>query len=230
MISAFLQKSACDGATARRLREAVAEVADVPRGPIPLASGLGDVSVVVDGLVGRCWALPAGGRQITALLLPGDLFRQAETAEDGGETFVEALSDCRIARIPHEAFAAVTDRGSDFALGLRRAALAEEAMLMERLVGFARRAPRERLAHLLCELLTRQGANGGVSRDGYDLPIERRDLAEALGISVLNLNYLLQRLQAESLIRWNGRRMDILDVARLKADAGFDAGYLRLSA
>lgn len=228
MIPAFVQKFTCDTATARQLEGAVTDLFDLPRGRAPSPSALGDVSVIVDGLVGRCWALPNGGRQITAILLPGDLFRQPDPSRDSGAAFIEALCDSRIARIPRRAFEAVADGGTAFAFALRNSALVEEATLIERLVSFGRRAPRTRLAHLLCELLARHGASGRASGDGYDLSIDRSDLADALGVTVLNLNYLLQRLQADSLIRWDGRRMEILDVGRLEADAGFDPAYLRL--
>ena len=54
------------------------------------------------------------------------------------------------------------------------------------------------------------------------------DLADTVALSAEHVNRTLQALRSDGLIQWERRRMRVLDVARLRAQAMFNPGYLRL--
>ena len=52
------------------------------------------------------------------------------------------------------------------------------------------------------------------------------DLADCLGMSLVHINRILQRMRAEGLITLAGGTVTIQDWQRLSQIAGFDAAYL----
>jgi DNA-binding transcriptional regulator LsrR (DeoR family) len=84
------------------------------------------------------------------------------------------------------------------------------------------------MAHVLCELLTRLRAVGLVEDHSCDLPITQGEFADALGISNVHVNRVLQAMRAEGLIELSGDRLNIPDWDRLKQAGEFDLTYLHL--
>jgi CRP-like cAMP-binding protein len=87
----------------------------------------------------------------------------------------------------------------------------------------------ERTAHLLCELLERLGPTGHASDGQYELPLTQVDLADALGLSAVHVNRVLQELRRDGLISLRGRCLQILALRRLRQLAEFEARYLSCS-
>ena len=52
------------------------------------------------------------------------------------------------------------------------------------------------------------------------------DVADALGISAVHINRVLQALRTSGLITWSNQQVVIPDVQALKAFAEFEPGYL----
>jgi len=91
-----------------------------------------------------------------------------------------------------------------------------------------RRRADERLAHFFCEMVTRMGTAGKVSKLKCDLPLTQTDLSEIVGLSLVHLNRTLQQLRERQLLRFDGRILEIRDWKRLTTFAGFDDTYLHL--
>ena len=89
------------------------------------------------------------------------------------------------------------------------------------------RSTSENVAHLLCEIAARLTVVGITTLD-KPLPFggTQRDLADALGLSLVHLNKTLARLRKKNLVTVTGGRIQILDWEGLKAVANFDAAYL----
>ncbi len=90
-----------------------------------------------------------------------------------------------------------------------------------------RSAPR-RDAHLICELQARLQAIGKATVEGFEFALTQVEFGEALGLSVVHVNRVLQHLRGERLVTWKGRQVAISDLQRLTAYANFDPGYLHL--
>ena len=101
-------------------------------------------------------------------------------------------------------------------------------MLRERIVALGRRSARGRVAYLLCELVWRQRAVNGSDEDVIELPVTQTDLADALGLTPVYVNRILQAFRRERLIIWEQRRLALRDVQTLQAISGLTPDYLQL--
>ena len=59
-----------------------------------------------------------------------------------------------------------------------------------------------------------------------DMPITQTDLGDAMGLSSVHVNRILQELRALGLLSLKGRRLTIHDPERLRRLALFDPRYL----
>jgi CRP-like cAMP-binding protein len=91
-----------------------------------------------------------------------------------------------------------------------------------------RREAYQRMAHVLCELLVRLRAVDLVEDHVCDLPITQSESADALGVTNVHVNRVLQQMRAERLIVTQGTRLTIPDWERLKQVGEFDPTYLHL--
>ena len=82
------------------------------------------------------------------------------------------------------------------------------------------------MAHFLCEISCRLQLFNSQAADGFDLPMTQQDLGDALGLSPVHVNRVLQVLRAEGLIEFNRRWLTIREKAGLYAVAEFDERYL----
>ena len=87
----------------------------------------------------------------------------------------------------------------------------------------------KQMAHFFCEMLVRLKVVGRVSHDSFTFPATQTDLADALGITTVHANRVLQDLRSQGLIAWRDKRAHIPDVERLNAFAEFDPRYLHLT-
>ena len=90
------------------------------------------------------------------------------------------------------------------------------------MIGIGRRSARGRIAHLLCEVLTRLKAVGLAEELSCELPITQSDLGDALGLSVVHVNRVLQELRGEGLITLRGKLLVVNDWTGLEAAGQFD--------
>ena len=73
-------------------------------------------------------------------------------------------------------------------------------------------------------------AAGGrtVEDHAFNLPVTQAELGDALGISPVHVNRVLQELRGENLISWHGDALKVLDWERLQKAGEFDPTYLHL--
>lgn len=109
-----------------------------------------------------------------------------------------------------------------------RDTLIDAAVFREWVVGLGRREAYGRMAHLLCEMMTKLGAVGLADGKRCELPITQGQLGDALGLSTVHVNRVLQALRGAELITWRGRTLTVLDWGGLKEAGEFDPTYLHL--
>ncbi|MFL5530432.1 MAG: helix-turn-helix domain-containing protein, partial [Gemmatimonadales bacterium] len=61
-----------------------------------------------------------------------------------------------------------------------------------------------------------------------DLPITQGEFADAIGVSTVHVNRVLQQLRADGLIELKGDRLTVYDWDKLKEAGEFDPTYLHL--
>jgi CRP-like cAMP-binding protein len=184
--------------------------------------------LVIDGWTSRYRDSPDGGRQITALHVPGDFVDLHSLLIKEMDHSVGALSDCRILRFPHARLVALTRTHPHLTRLLWLMTLIDSSIHREWLVAASKPAP-EQIAHLICELYVRLGITGLIASDNsFQLPLTQMELGEALGLSAVHVNRSLQQLRSEELFSWHNQSVRILDWDGLKQRALFDDRYLHL--
>ncbi|MHC2017723.1 Crp/Fnr family transcriptional regulator [Methylobacterium sp. CM6247] len=169
-----------------------------------------------------------GRRQITALLIPGDLGNLDAPLRSKMDRSIGTCSICRVVWLSPETIQRLQQH-SNIARGLRLSTLVDRATLHEWLLNVGSRSSLERLAHLFCELYLRYQTVGWAHGQSYDLPLKQADLADLAGMSCVHINRLLQELRRRRLIELKKGRLSILEWKKLKALAEFDDHYLHLS-
>jgi CRP-like cAMP-binding protein len=107
-------------------------------------------------------------------------------------------------------------------------AMQEAAMLRERIVMLGRRNARARVAYFLCELLWRHRAIRLTEDQTLRLPLTQADIADALGLTAVHVNRVLQKLRRDGLITLAHRRLTLHHVDRLQSLAQLNQDYLHL--
>jgi CRP-like cAMP-binding protein len=110
---------------------------------------------------------------------------------------------------------------------LWRDTLVDAAVFREWVVNVGRRSAYQRVAHLVCELITRLRAAGLAQSGPCALPpITERDFADATGLSIVRVNRALEQLRAEKLLDTAGPAPVALNWDGLQRAAGYNPAYL----
>ncbi|QEE41326.1 MULTISPECIES: Crp/Fnr family transcriptional regulator [unclassified Methylobacterium] len=185
--------------------------------------------LVLSGWMGRFTLLPNGERQFLALHIAGDIPDLQTLHLPVVDHGICAFTHVSVALIPHEAIHDLMVRYPDAAAALWHEVLVIASITNEWLIGLGRRSGPKRLAHLLYELYVRQKAAGLVKEEGRcALPLTQTVLADALGLTSVHVNRILQEIRAEQMIQLMKRTLIIRDWSRLKVLAEFDPLYLHL--
>ena len=182
--------------------------------------------LLLKGFTCRYRLLADGRRQITAIVVPGDLCNPEALTRNRITYGVQTLTSCVLGEISIDDRSDTEPASPELNGGFWRQTLRDQAISREWLVGLGRRTAQERIAHLLCELRHRLDPVGLVEHDGYVFPLTQADIADAAGLSAVHVNRVLQELRRAALIRWSRGLLTILDRPALEAVAGFDPSYL----
>jgi CRP-like cAMP-binding protein len=82
------------------------------------------------------------------------------------------------------------------------------------------------MAHLFAELHHRLSAVGLVNDNEFEFPVTQSELAEALGISAVHANRIIQKFRNEGLLDIRRNHVVLLDLPKVGATSGFDPTYL----
>lgn len=185
------------------------------------------VYLVMSGFACRYKTLKTGARRIVSFVLPGDLCYMHDTGAFGRDLRVGALTNCSVADISRSKLTELIGTYSGINQAMWWVTLRELSRAREWIVNDTRPADK-RLAHTLCELLVCLQVIGLADEHSFELPISQGDVADALGISVVHINRVLQSLRTSGLITWANQQVTIPDVLALKAFAEFAPAYLCL--
>ena len=184
--------------------------------------------VLLSGLAARYKLLPDGGRQIMAFLVPGDLCDAEVFILQEMDHSVCTLSPTTCAIIPAQTMRGLLREVSCLSEALWWGTMTDLAVLRERIVDIGRREARERIAHLIYEMLVRYRVVGETDGGAIPWPITQDELADATGLSVLHVNRTLNQLREDGLIDFGRRELTVIEPEKLRVVAGFNANYLHL--
>lgn len=193
--------------------------------------GLGErvdhTSLIVAGLVGRFDQNSDGSRQITAIHIPGDMANLHSVVQPQATSALQALSVATILRIPHYSIRAATARLPALAEALWRDCMVDAAILSQWVVNVGRRDAKSRVAHLLCEVVTRLGVRSGAGAFSFPFPVTQSQLADSSGLTSVHVNRVLKALRQDGLADVRKPDVIVLDWDGLVAVGDFDPSYLQ---
>nr|WP_297458120.1 Crp/Fnr family transcriptional regulator [uncultured Halomonas sp.] len=169
-----------------------------------------------------------GKRQIMALHLPGDIPDLQSLHLEVMDFSIAPISPCRVGFIQHGHLRRVCERYPRLTAAFWRETLVDASIYREWLLNNGRREAYSRLAHLICEFLSRMHAVGLVEGGTFSLPVTQTALADATGISSVHMNRILQTLRADGLIQLTRTQVTVPDWEKLKEAGDFDPLYLHM--
>jgi CRP-like cAMP-binding protein len=186
------------------------------------------IAIIVDGFACRYKILQNGRRPIVWFHVAGDAPDLEGLYLDTMDHSIGTMQETTVLYIPHAEMFDLFGRMPQIQVIFWRWTLADASALREWLTNAGQRDAYGRIAHLLCELITRLQATGLAGGPVCRLPVTELDLAEATGISTVQVNRALKRLRAEGMIKLRAGKLTVLDWGGLKAAGEFDQSYLHL--
>jgi CRP-like cAMP-binding protein len=185
---------------------------------------------ILEGFACRYKLLPDGRRQLLSFMIPGDMCDPRIFLTDRWDHSIGSLSRIRFAVWPRKSVLGLTSVYPRIIRAFWWCALVDEGTTREWLVNLGRRSARERLSHLICELFYRLRAVDLVRNGGFDFPVTQAELGDALGLSAVHVNRVLQDLRRDRLVRLSGGRLTVLNLDALSTVGMFQPAYLHLKA
>lgn len=182
--------------------------------------------LVIEGYAYRSKTLPDGNRQIFSLHTAGDIPDLHSLYLPKMDHNLGAMSDCTVARIPHEAVKDVLTRAPSLIGLLWRDTLIDAAAFRAWMLMLGQAEATARMAHLFCELYVRQTMAGLVRGNSFALPLTQTDLSDVMGTSVVHTNRTLQELRRRGLLDFDQQVVTIFKWQELRELGQFDPGYL----
>jgi CRP-like cAMP-binding protein len=184
----------------------------------------GAVHFVLEGILCR-YKLCGERRAVLAYLLPGDFCGPHPDVDGTMDHGICSLTVATVTEVPHHVLQECLDSTPELGRALSMLFLTEVRIQRQWLANMCVPADK-RMAHLLCELRSRLAQVGLADEHGFALPLTQQELGDALGISTVHANRILQHLKDLGLARIVDRRVAIADLAQLQAFAEFDDSYL----
>ncbi|AZV18133.1 Crp/Fnr family transcriptional regulator [Mesorhizobium sp. M7A.F.Ce.TU.012.03.2.1] len=182
--------------------------------------------VVLDGLIGSTKMTGDGKRQITSFFVPGDIPDLHGLHLSVMDCSFTPLMRSRVGFMRHDALRAICDQHPSIMRVFWRSTVIDAAIYREWVTNVGRRDAYTRMAHILCELIVRLRAVGRIEDHVARLPITQAALGDALGLSTVHVNRVLQDLRRDGLISTVGSRFHATDWAGLIRAGDFDPTYL----
>jgi CRP/FNR family transcriptional regulator, nitrogen fixation regulation protein len=166
---------------------------------------------VVSGTVRTCKLLSDGRRQIDVFHLPGDVFG-LESGADHGFT-AEAVEDVVVEAYRRSQFASLLHVNAAFGEQLMSSMLKNLERAHEHMVLLGRKTAQEKMATFLLDMAGRTAKT-----DQVDLPMQRTDIADHLGLTIETVSRTLTQMVRDGLIKLAaaGRTIILADKAGLQ--------------
>lgn len=182
--------------------------------------------VLLEGYACRSKSVGSGGRQIFSFHFPGDILDVEHILLPQADHDIEAATDVSVAWVPSADLRRLTQDRPAVADALWRDCLIDASVFREWVLNVGKRDPRSRIAHMLCEFATRRAAAGLGPPEGVELPMSHERIADATGLSSVQVNRMLHLLAIQGIIAVDEQRLKIMKWNTLGEIAEFDPAYL----
>nr|WP_235977403.1 Crp/Fnr family transcriptional regulator [Sandaracinobacteroides hominis] len=211
-------------AEARNLLGRDGRIVSVPRGRTLVWEGEDSALVanLIEGALKLSTSTTDGREQIVGVAYPGDFI--GRPFNDRSPHSVTALVDSRCCLFPRAAFDRFAHDHPELEHRLLGTVLDELDRARRWMLLLGRKSASERVASFVLELSERLGDNGcapAAPLDRFDLPLDRQQIADILGLTIETVSRQLSALRSAGILDLPARRtVHILDRPRLIARAG----------
>ena len=182
--------------------------------------------LVAAGTAARSNMVENGERQITAFHLVGDFVDLHAFHLDRLDHGVDALTQVTAIPFAHAVLRRLTREYPDLIQLFWRSSILDGAIHRQWLVAMGRMTASRHMAHFFCEHYLRAKAVGLGDEFSFAFEITQAQLADALGLSTVHVNRVLQELRGLGLFEWGHGSVTILDWEALRDLGQFDETYL----
>jgi CRP-like cAMP-binding protein len=182
--------------------------------------------LVLKGFACRSKVAENGKRQILSFHIPGEVPDLQSFLLKTMDHELSTISAATLGFIEHSDVSALIDARPGIARALWRETLIDAAIFREWIVNVGARPAHARMAHVLAEMRQRLAAVGLVADHEFEFPVTQVELAEALGLSVVHVNRVLQTFRAKRVLDLQRNMVRLIDFERVLKEGGFDATYL----
>lgn len=190
---------------------------DHPHGHELISPGTTSVQpfFVLAGWVCRAVGLPDGRRQIVDFYIPGDLAAHFSRSVVTVSASYVCLTSAIVASASDVIARAREQASQHPGLFTAFAAIEDEVEhhVIEQAVRLGSMPAHERTLHFMRNLHRRHQRAGIGSAEGFVMPLTQETLGDALGLSTIHVNRVLQQLRRDHIIRTSMGRVEILDTA-----------------
>lgn len=170
--------------------------------------------LILSGWAARVRILPDGRRQFLNFLLPGDLIGLYHHSRPVSPTTIVTLTEVTVCVPPALGSHATLDEAYALSQAL------DEAHLLSQIARLGRMNAMERIGDLMLELHERLSLSDLTQGHSYELPITQETLADALGLTAVHVNRMLQAARRAGDLIWSTRTMTIPDPQQLARKVG----------
>jgi len=180
------------------------------------------VANVIEGVLKLSTATPDGREQIVGVVYPSD-FIGRPFGQTAGHT-VTALTDARVCSFTRSAFDGFAQTHPELEHKLLQRTLTELDRARHWMLLLGRKSAGERLASFLLEMsqrLAQSSCTGAETVDRFELPLDRQQIGDLLGLTIETVSRQITRLRAAGVIDTPDRRTIVIrDRAAMEAMAG----------
>jgi CRP-like cAMP-binding protein len=172
----------------------------------------GPVYTLFEGWAVRYYRLPKGSRQILDIMLPGDTVGLASAFLGTVRHSVQAITAATLCVLHGRGFPGLFTAYPHLALNILQTRLEEEHRMDIRLSLLGRRTAEQRIGYLMLETFDRLRQRGMVDAGSTcPFPLQRRDLADATGLSRVHVARTLDTLRERRLAEIQNGTLVIFD-------------------
>ncbi|WP_338695781.1 Crp/Fnr family transcriptional regulator [Bradyrhizobium sp. 26S5] len=177
----------------------------------------------MSGFVYRSKVSETSKRQILSFHVAGDMPDLQGLPVKRMDHDLTTLSEAKVGFIKHELLERTLSTRPALAQALWRETLTDSALFRQWIVNLGTRSASGRMAYLLAELRGRLAAMGLVANEQFDFPITQSKLADALGLSVVHVNRVLQAFRTKGILDLRNRVVTLRDFEKVLELGGFDS-------